>query len=105
MTADSPRQIFTDRVDFGQIDGEYGHHQNQQHHEADLQDALFDPQAEIAAGEALECYDRHMAAIEKRYRKEIQDAEVQAEKGHEHEELPCAASRGLAGGDADPYRP
>ena len=60
----------------------------QEHDEADLKDPLFHLEAEVAPRESLEGDDRHVPAVEKRDREQVEDAEVEAQKRHEREELP-----------------
>src|SRR5690348_8686276 len=82
------------------------HHEaedSEQKHEADLDEALLHGEAEVAAERAFDGEHEDVAAVEYRDGKEIQDAEIDAEKRHEEDELGSAELRGFRGhvNDAD----
>src|SRR6266403_1494805 len=57
--------------------------QHQEEHKSNLHEALFERQAEIAAANGFHRQQKNVASIEDGNRQQIQDAEVQADHGHQ----------------------
>src|SRR5438874_12884790 len=58
--------------------------EQQKEDKADLNDALFDRHAQIAAHQAFNTKQENLAAVENRDRQKIQDPKVDADESHEH---------------------
>src|SRR5690348_10446351 len=57
--------------------------QDQEKDEADLDEALFERQAEIAAANAFHGEQQNVSAIENRNRQQVEDAQIQAKHRHQ----------------------
>src|SRR6267143_309138 len=82
------------------------HNVSEQHQEEDksnLHEALFERQAEIAATNGFHCQQKNVASIEDGDRQQIQDAEVQADHGHQIDGVHRTFLNRLAGLHGNPY--
>src|SRR5919109_3876537 len=77
--------------------------QHQKEDQADLNKALFESHAEIAAANAFQGEQQDVSAIENRNGQQVEDAKVQAQRSHQRDYGKRAFLHGLArfGGDAD----
>src|SRR5450759_49405 len=72
----------------------YQHHDE---HEANLEHGLFDRHTHIAAHHHFDDQHYHTAAIQDGERHQVDDGQIQADHGHEHDERGGSLPGGLAG--------
>src|SRR5579871_328351 len=93
-----------EEVEFGQVVEDDHDGEDQDADEGYLVDALFELLIEIAAKDAFDQEEQDHAAVEDRDRQKVEDAEVQADVGHQADEgHPAGHLNGLVdlGADAD----
>jgi len=75
---------------------EHHHHQQDEKVEPDLENALLDLEWEVPADDALDRDDRQVSAIKDRYRQEIENAQLERDDAHQHDQGLDAAAGGFA---------
>src|ERR1700741_3643036 len=77
--------------------------QQQKEHEADLNKAFFNRHAQIAAHQAFDSQHKNLTTVENRDRQQIEDAQVDADEGHQRNDLRRSSVYCVAGDlrDAD----
>ena len=84
---------FRECLDDVVIDNESG--DQEQESEAGLHDSLFDAQAGVPADHALNQQHQNDASVQDRDGEKIEDAKVQADGGHQAEQVPQALAGGV----------
>src|SRR5262249_23574400 len=79
------------------------HHQQQERH-ADLNDSFLDPQAQVASHHKFDQKQQHHSAVENRYREQVDETEIQADRGGQRDQRRHPDTCRLARGLDDSYR-
>src|SRR6266571_995782 len=77
--------------------------EHQQEHQSDLNEALLEGQAEIAAAYALQREQENVSAVENGNGQEIQDAQVKADHCHQVDDVNGPLLHGLASQHGDAH--